>query len=53
MLPGNIVVFQKAGGGAIVGSVKLTNLLEMSGNDELREVAYFLESKLKMIIDEI
>lgn len=53
LFPGNIVVFQKPGGGAIVGTVKLTTLLEMSGNQELREVAYFLESKLKMIIDEI
>jgi uncharacterized protein (DUF302 family) len=51
--PANIVVFQKPGGGAIVGMIKLTNLFEISGNDELREVAHFLESKLKMIIDEI
>jgi uncharacterized protein (DUF302 family) len=53
LLPYNIVVFQKPGGGSIVGTVKLTTLLQISGNDELREVTHFLESKLKMIIDEI
>ncbi len=53
LFPSNVVVFQKPGGGAVVGMVKLTALLETTGNDELREIAHFMESKLKMIIDEI
>lgn len=53
LLPNNIVVYQKPGGGAIVGTVRLTIILMLTQNDNLKEVAQFLETKLKMIIDEI
>ncbi len=53
LLPSNIVVFQKPGGGTIVGTVRSTTWLKLTENDDLREIAKFLEAKLKMIIDEI
>lgn len=53
LFPSNIVVYQKPGGGTIVGTVRPINILKLAENDNLKEVAKFLETKLKLIIDEI
>ncbi len=53
LFPSNIVVYQKPGGGTIVGTIRPVTVLKLAENDNLREVAKFLETKLKLIIDEI
>jgi uncharacterized protein (DUF302 family) len=51
LYPNNIVVYQKADSGVIAAIIKTTIVMKLSENNNLREIAYFIESKLKMVID--
>lgn len=53
MFPTNIAVFQKYDGTTVVGMVRVTKLMKITEIDELREVAKFLETKLRYVIDEL
>lgn len=53
LFPSNIVVYQKPGGGTIVGVIKSTSVMAIAQIDALKEIANFLEKKLIIVIDQI
>lgn len=52
LLPCNVIVY-KDGDDVFVSAIKATKALEITGNDELNEIAENVESQLQTVIEEV
>jgi uncharacterized protein (DUF302 family) len=53
MLPCNVIVYEKAEGKTVVGTIRPSAMMSMVGNAVLSEIAADVEEKLKRVLDTI
>ena len=53
MLPCNVIVYEKAEGKTVVGTIRPSAMMSMVGNAALSEIAVEVEEKIKRVLDTI
>lgn len=53
MLPCNVIVYEKAEGKTVVGTIRPSAMMNMVGNDALSSIAAEVEEKLKRVLNSL